>query len=102
MSYYKRNAKKRNLEWSITLEQFDKLIFSNCYYCGDEPRVHELKRKTLIYNGLDRVDNNKGYIIDNVVACCTICNMMKYTLSLDDFKIWSIRLKDRIREWYAI
>ena len=38
-----------------------------------------------LYNGLDRVDNNKGYFEDNVVPCCGVCNKMKGTMKQEEF-----------------
>ena len=31
---YRRNAKKRGLVFNLSYEDIDKLIHSNCYYCG--------------------------------------------------------------------
>ena len=39
-------------------------------------------------NGLDRVDNNKGYTIDNVVPCCKRCNYAKNNQTPREFKEW--------------
>jgi hypothetical protein len=36
-------------------------------------------------NGLDRVDNARGYESGNVVPCCDPCNRMKGTLSREAF-----------------
>ena len=41
--------------------------------------------KDFLYNGIDRKDNNIGYIIENCVSCCGICNRMKMDMSYDDF-----------------
>jgi hypothetical protein len=52
-----------------------------CYYCGitsDETGGR--------ISGLDRVDNQQGYSALNTVPCCTVCNMMKGTLTLSEFK----------------
>jgi len=37
------------------------------------------------YNGLDRIDNAKGYILDNVVPCCKHCNYAKRNMSTEKF-----------------
>lgn len=37
------------------------------------------------YNGLDRVDSNKGHTIDNVVPCCRNCNTMKSDMTYEEF-----------------
>ena len=45
----------------------------------------DTKRIYVFYNGIDRVDNNRGYEIENVVPCCTSCNSAKMDLSKEDF-----------------
>jgi len=74
-THYKSGAKQRGLEFSLTKEQFETYWQKSCFYCGD-------KIKTI---GLDRIDNSKGYTIDNVVPCCKICNRMKMNLNKDEF-----------------
>lgn len=91
---YKRNALKRNLEFSITIDEFRELIKQNCTYCGTEPKnIKRYKRsnkntlyETLIYSGVDRVDNTKGYFLENCTPCCAHCNKMKAVLTIEEFK----------------
>ncbi|XWV25105.1 hypothetical protein QJ856_gp0671 [Tupanvirus deep ocean] len=71
--HYLKNAKTRNIKFQIDFDTFKKLIMENCYYCGLE------RREKL--NGIDRIDNNKHYTLDNIVASCGICNKMKNTLN---------------------
>lgn len=70
--HFKCNAKRKNKTFSfeLTKEEVIRLCESPCYYCG--------KQRCL---GIDRVDNAKGYTIDNCVPCCGICNNMKRDLS---------------------
>lgn len=87
-SVYKWNAEKRDLEYSITLDEFKKLTSDVCYYCNIEPYcAHNgvTCSTPYVYNGIDRVDNNIGYIFTNCVTCCKICNWMKRTQSQKDF-----------------
>ena len=35
----------------------------------------------------------KGYLIDNVVPCCALCNTAKCKLSYDEFTNWLKRIK---------
>lgn len=77
-SLYKKSAKKRGLSFTITYDQFVSLIFQACLYCGHKPISPDR-------NGLDRVDNELGYEIDNVVPCCHPCNSMKGKRTVDDF-----------------
>jgi len=84
---YKNRAKKIKIDFSITKEDFRNLIKMNCHYCNNPPNDHSYKTNngSLIYNGLDRVDSTKGYILDNVVPCCAECNWMKGKSSYHDF-----------------
>ena len=88
---YKINAKNRGLEYKLTEKQFAKITKQNCYYCGAKPNnisKHPENFEDYIYNGLDRIDNDKGYTIDNVVPCCHQCNSAKRKLTLQEFKNW--------------
>lgn len=87
-SSYKSQAKNIKRDFLITLEEFIKLVNENCHYCGETPLklrhiANKLKEKPL--NGIDRVDNSIGYLIDNCVPCCTTCNFMKKMLTKEDF-----------------
>lgn len=72
--YYKRNAKARELQFDLTDDEFDDLIRSNCRYC---------KRSNA--NGIDRVNNSLGYVLENCASCCATCNIMKSDMSEDVF-----------------
>lgn len=50
-----------------------------CHYCG-------MSVTTSCLSGLDRVDNTQGYNNENTVPCCPTCNLMKGTMTLDEFK----------------
>jgi hypothetical protein len=39
----------------------------------------------LYYNGIDRIDSNLGYEINNCIPCCGTCNYMKNTMTPKDF-----------------
>ena len=70
---YKHTAKVKGLTFNLDRELFHKLIISECYYCGAEPsNCHKPHGKDIIYQGIDRKDNSKGYSSDNVVPCCII------------------------------
>ena len=64
------SAKKRGLEVKINKEEYKKLILGKrCYYCSGE--VGEAGY------GLDRLDNQLGYTLENAVPCCGQCNTLK-------------------------
>lgn len=95
---YKNSAKKRNLDFNITKEEFKELTSKNCYYCNKEPstrctqdaRVRKHNKESMdytiyIYNGLDRIDSSLGYIVGNIVTCCKDCNYAKNILTQEKF-----------------
>ena len=91
---YKRNADLRNHKFLLSQEEFENIIFQDCYYCGEKPhpmtesQIIERgnpKQPPLFYNGIDRLDSDKDYTLDNVVPCCPTCNYMKHLLNKDDF-----------------
>jgi len=95
--YVKRiTEEKRGLEYSLTKEQYEELIYKPCYLCGF---------KNTVGNGLDRQDNSIGYIYENVLTCCSTCNMMKSFYNKDDF-IGQMRkiaeVKEYPEEWNKI
>lgn len=87
---YKYGARKRNLEFLLTRKQFKKLVTQKCFYCGSVPcntcDMPESNGK-FIYSGIDRVDNAKGYTIDNCIPCCYICNQWKRACTQQEFLI---------------
>jgi ribosomal protein L34E len=70
-NHYVKGAKKRSIHFTLTKAQFESLILQPCFYCGYQ--------KESEVNGLDRLDNQLGYIEENVKPCCQICNDMKGT-----------------------
>lgn len=85
---YKSRSIKKFGEFNITKEQFRELIYSNCFYCGKHPEQQTVKRCVNGINksnGIDRVDNEIGYIYENCVCCCKVCNTMKMNLSVYEF-----------------
>lgn len=64
-----KNAYARGLLFTITESDFEKCAIQPCHYCGFSSMTR--------LNGIDRIDNNKGYIAGNCMACCTMCNIIK-------------------------
>jgi len=65
----KRRAAKSGQVWNVTFEAFDKLLSKCCHYCGGQLNGTGC--------GLDRIDNDEGYVETNVVPCCKQCNIVK-------------------------
>jgi len=93
-SNYKARAKMKNIEFSLTKEEFTKLVKNNCHYCNQEPNKIRLDRvknrrgehdSSCLLNGIDKVNNDMGYTINNCVSCCEDCNKAKRNLSYSVF-----------------
>lgn len=80
--YYKKNAASFNRPFELTEQQFMEVASSNCMYCGAPPKHGAYN---VVCNGIDRIDNDKGYIPGNVGACCTWCNYMKGKHTKEEF-----------------
>jgi hypothetical protein len=95
---YERQARERGLPFALTQEQFVSITQLSCAYCGASPaNVTRHGGKEFRYNGIDRVDNTKGYVEGNVAPCCGACNLMKGSRTRDEF----IRHIMRISAHYA-
>lgn len=100
MRNYKRNALMRNYEFSLSKEEFEKLLTGNCFYCGIEPvgenrppRAYKYVENVIFkYNGVDRYDNTKGYTVNNCVSCCFTCNRAKLDMSVEQWTAWLQRI----------
>lgn len=74
------SAQSRNLEFDLSFEYVKKLLeYTTCFYTNvqfteDGPNARSF----------DRVDNDKGYVIGNVVACTTDINGKKNNLTIDE------------------
>lgn len=66
----KSTAKGRDLDWDISFECYDELIQNPCHYC-----FNSLHKETGV--GLDRINNNIGYNLNNVLPCCGSCNKIR-------------------------
>lgn len=79
---YTYTAEKKGIDFHISDVHFFYLIKRSCYYCNKEPSnvlyfETYMGSHDYIYNGLDRKNNTKGYIPNNVVPCCKECNYLK-------------------------
>lgn len=69
-SHLKVQSRKRQKTLELTFEQFERIVFEPCFYCGS---------KTERLNGIDRWQNNEGYSLNNSIPCCWKCNRAKNT-----------------------
>ena len=93
---YKNNAKRRNLNFTLTNEQCKAIFEEACYYCGSMPEKaafsspenmtkEGMEHSKFIYNGIDRLNSDAGYSLENSVSCCSFCNWMKREYEVDIF-----------------
>jgi len=85
---YKQSAIKRNIYFELSPNDVEILITQDCSYCGAKPSLTDAKYfKGIPYptNSIDRIDSNKGYTKNNTQPCCVTCNIMKNSLSSQEF-----------------
>lgn len=64
---YRLRDKKKELPFDITEEYLrDIMLNAHCVYCGTNEKI-----------GLDRISNNEGHIVSNVLPCCNNCNLTR-------------------------
>jgi hypothetical protein len=71
----KKDAKKNNIGFDISLEYVESIWSAPCTYCG-EP---------IEGMSLDRIDSRERYTEKNVAQCCKWCNFTKGTGSTSYF-----------------
>lgn len=101
---YKHGAQTRKggLPYQLETEQFRSLVVLNCYWCGEEPKLKNIHlnqkmenittasdewaaQQWVLFNGIDRVNNDLGYTVDNCVPCCWDCNEFKKDKTPEEF-----------------
>ena len=87
ISIYKSNARKRGISFDLSYSQFETLVDSECYFCGDTGGNTLRKRgyNVYSYNGIDRVDNSVGYLPSNCISYYSWCNKAKNNDTLANF-----------------
>jgi hypothetical protein len=92
---YKLNSIIRDIDFKLSKEEFKTIQQQDCFYCGSSPQtIRKVKNNWSCYkyNGIDRVDNNIGYEMSNVVACCKQCNFSKSKYTQKEFIDWVIKV----------
>lgn len=80
----RHNAKRKGVEFLLDKEFVLRTVQGVCYICGALGRKYSFKDGTVWVNGLDRVDNGRGYVHSNVAPCCFKCNRIKSDFELGD------------------
>lgn len=67
-------SKKTKKEFSLSIEQFEKILDCSCNYCGTNKLI-----------SIDRIDSSKGYFMENCQSLCAVCNFMKSSYTEEVF-----------------
>jgi hypothetical protein len=95
---YRNNARQKGMTFSLSKACVREIIQQSCHYCGAPPSntAHSHAKKhdkgVCVYSGLDRVDNARGYELDNIVPCCDVCNKAKRDMGYEEFIGWLNRV----------
>ena len=76
----KYTAKRRHIPVELSFNEYAELISKSCYFCNGPLEESG--------GGLDRLDNEKGYVTGNSVPCCGYCNAIKSDLTLDQLRFF--------------
>ena len=82
---YIKKAAIKNRIYSLTDAEALELFRNSCHYCGMYYSDKNDYGEEFSMMGIDRIDNSIGYISDNVVTACRLCNRLKYTFGYDTF-----------------
>lgn len=72
---YKIDSKRRKIIFNLTFNDFLTFWQVPCYYC----------KNNIETIGLDRINSNIGYQLNNIISCCYSCNVMKSNMNQIDF-----------------
>ena len=87
MDTYKGRAKKQEVPFELTKDEWNTLIKGDCNYCGRSPTT---------WFGVDRKVPSLGYILGNVVSCCFDCNVDKLDDNIESMKARNERIANRV------
>lgn len=86
---YRQGAKARDIVFDLSFDQFRNIVLQECFYCGTAENIMliniQREGSAINVNGIDRLNSDLGYIIDNCVAACSFCNLAKRDMLADRF-----------------
>lgn len=97
---YKAGARKRDIQFCISITEFQEIASKDCHYCGAVAFERQLRPHLnggSVFNGIDRVDSNGPYNRDNCVPCCAVCNYMKRDMGYEEFIDHCLRVTEEFR-----
>lgn len=96
---YKKTALNRGLVFALSYEQFKNLLSGRCFFCKipSQNKLVLSPHYFYQYSGIDRLDNDLGYIQSNCVSCCIVCNRAKANLEIHEFMEWIERVTENTK-----
>lgn len=92
MASYRGSRAAQRYGFELTYQEFAALVVADCAYCGAKPQLRHYKRRgqseSLALNGIDRINNSRGYERRNVLTACSQCNFAKNDLDPRQFLGW--------------
>ncbi|MEA3280602.1 MAG: hypothetical protein U9Q38_08405, partial [Thermodesulfobacteriota bacterium] len=74
IAQYRLHDRKRGMNCDLTIDWFvENILTKTCHYCGSEKNI-----------GADRIKNDIGHTINNIVPCCYVCNIIKNNIFTSD------------------
>jgi len=96
LSSYAGGCKRRSIKWYLKISDAANLFLGDCSYCGRPAKESGDKNG---FNGIDRIDSTRDYILDNVCSCCPRCNIIKNNMSLADLRASINRMHAYMHLW---
>lgn len=91
----KKKASLRGMAFTISFERYKELIAFGCYYC-------KVSLFGVYGTSLDRINNEIGYVNENVVPCCPMCNRIRHTyLTVDEMLAVAKLLREMRNKHYV-
>ncbi|MEE9215627.1 MAG: hypothetical protein V3U54_12805 [Thermodesulfobacteriota bacterium] len=86
LNQYKQGAIKRGLSFNLTFKFLDEtnFLFLPCIVCDVVGHSKSKHKNPVFYNGIDRIDNTKGYEPNNIQPMCFQCNKIKSTHTYEE------------------
>jgi len=92
---YRSRAKRTGLAFTLEDAVAQSLFRHSCTYCGAPPgndqavsyyKGKQARLERFLFNGIDRIDPSKGYVVGNCQTACWDCNNAKGTHTLEAFR----------------
>ena len=87
-----KSANNRGIKINLSFQALKEVLESDiCYFTGE--LLNRIENDDMQHT-IDRLDNDKGYVDGNIVACSRYFNEIKKNLTLDQIKILYEKLND--------